>query len=227
LPQEWARILEVPLLEVSLEDEIGKRFGEGRWRPSVGENGGVSPRRPPIAGEDPWSHGFQATDLLMCGHDLPPFYKNRFIRQAQRQGGPGLLLLSESAELPNRILLIDQGGPSADSLLDLSAKLCEIFRAGLVALTVARTEPDAQLRQHQAWERLQGRPVQVNFDFVAGAEMRVAAVNVARGRGCQLVLMDAGHPSPWARWLGSAPGPWILDLRDSLSFLLLPQRSKG
>jgi hypothetical protein len=154
-------------------------------------------------------------------------YKKNLLRETQRKGAPALLFSSASGELPTRILLIDRGGPGADDLLQMTAKLCALFRAGLVALTVARTERKARQRQSQARETLLGCPVPVNFDFLAGAEARAAVAHVARWRRCQLVVLEVTHASPWARWLGSVPGPWIMDLLDTLSFLVVPTMNRA
>jgi len=198
---DWARRLQVPLQEISLHDQA--------------------------SGADPWGQQFQRTDLLVCGKDVPSMYKKNLLRKTQRKGAPALLLCSSSGELPTRILLVDRGGPGADDLLPQTAKLCVLFRAGLVALTVARTEREARLRQRQARETPLGCPVPVNFDFLAGAEERAAVANVARWRHCQLVVLEATHASPWARWLGSVPGPWIMDLLDTLSFLVVPTMNRA
>jgi hypothetical protein len=196
LAEDWARRLQAPLQEVSLDDWISRN--------------------------DHWLEQFQPSDLFICGPDIPSMYQKNLLRETQRKCSHALLSSSWPAMLPTRILVIDQGGRWANNLLSVTAKLCEIFGAGLVALTVARTEQDARERQLQAWEILQGRNVKVNFDFLAGPEAGSAIVNVARWRCCQLVALEPTDASPWVRWLGSAPGPWIMDLLDSLSFLFIP-----
>jgi len=197
LASDWALRLQAPLQEVSLD---------GRY-----------------SGDEPWLEHLQPSDLFICGPDVPAICQKNLLRETQRRCSPALLSSSWPTMLPRRILVIDEGGPWADNLLGVTAELCEIFEAGLVALTVAPTEKDARERQHQAWEMLQGRNVKVNFDFLAGAEVGSAIVNVARWRCCQLVVLEPSHASPWTRWLGSTPGPWIMDLMDSLSFLFIPK----
>jgi hypothetical protein len=199
LADEWAHRLHAPLQEVSPDAALRN----GSWRQQLG-----------------------ISDLFICGADVPAKFKKGLLRETQRRGGPALLLSSALGALPTRILLIDQDGTSSNDLLLVTMRLCEIFRAELVALTVARAEQEARQRQRQAREIIEGRSrdgaVRVNFDFLAGGETRSAAANVARWRRCQLVVMEAGPSTAWSRWLGSAPGPWVLDLLHDLSFLLLP-----
>jgi PAS domain-containing protein len=149
-----------------------------------------------------------------------PAKKKSLLREAHRRSGPTLLFCAKTAFLPSRILLIDQGDPFADQLSRITLELCEIFRAGLVVLTVARTEREACQRQRRARETLEGSPVHVNFDFLAGADVRSAAASVARWRRCQLVVLEAN--SAWERWLGFHSGSWITERLESLSFLVFP-----
>lgn len=196
LAQDWARLLRVSIREISLDDQVTE--------------------------DESWPKAYQPDDLFICGPHVPPLYKKNVLREALRKGAPALMLTSPNAVLPTRVLLIDQGGPGADHLIGLTAKLCVMARAGLVALTVARTEREARQRQRQAREMLQGWNLLVNFDFLAGAEVWSAVASVARWRRCQLVVMESGHANPWGRWLGSAPGPWVMELLENLSFLLVP-----
>jgi hypothetical protein len=174
-------------------------------------------------------------DLFICGHDVPSVQKKYLLRQTQRHTERALLFCAKTADLPTRILLIDQGSPFFDSLLEITVQLCDIFRAGLVVLTVARTEQEARQRQRRAREIVDGEisphaalspqgkedsKVPMNFDFLAGAEARSAAANVARWRHCQLVVLEAN--AAWGRWLGFHSGWWITELLGSLSFLVIP-----
>ena len=174
------------------------------------------------------------TDLYICGPDVSEGGKKHLLRETRRHAGPALLFCANGAALPGRILLIDQGGPFSDSLLEITLNLCEIFRAGLVVLTMARTEREARQRQRRAREILEvmpphpalspqgrgGRDLHVNFDFLAGVEVRSAAASVARWRHCQLVVLEPD--AAWGRWLGFHSGSWITESLESLSFLVIP-----
>ncbi len=202
LARVWARGLHVPLQPASLPDDPhgAIMFPNSSWETTSGS--------------------FQPTDLFICGQDVPAGQKKSLLREAHRRGGPTLLFGAKGTFLPSRILLIDQGDPFADQLLEITVQLCEIFRAGLVVLTVARTEREACQRQRRARETFEGSPVHVNFDFLAGTDVRSAAASVARWRRCQLVVLEAN--SAWGRWLGFHLGSWITERLESLSLLVFP-----
>lgn len=218
LARAWARGLHVPLQPISQSNHTFD--ASSLPRSSVGANNGAT----------------QPMELFICDHDVSSAQKKCLLREMHQDSGPALLFCAKMAALPSRILLIDQGGHSSDALLWITVNLCEIFRAGLVVLTVARTEREAREHQRRAREILdgglpshpapQGRssrkgPVQVNFDYLAGAEVRSAAASVARWRRCQLVVLEAN--AAWERWLSFRSGSWITELLDSLSFLVIPK----
>jgi hypothetical protein len=217
LARAWARGLHVPLQPISLPNHTFDASSLPRSRVE-GKNGARQPM-----------------ELFICDHDVSSAQKKYLLREMHQDGGPALLFCAKMTALPSRILLIDQGGRSSDALLWITVNLCEIFRAGLVVLTVARTEREAREHQRRAREILdgglpshpapQGRsgrkgPVQVNFDYLAGAEVRSAAASVARWRRCQLVVLEAN--AAWERWLSFRSGSWITELLDCLSFLVIP-----
>jgi len=202
LARVWARGLHVPLQPASLSDhpQGAIMFPSSSWETTSG--------------------AVQPTDLFICGQDVPAAQKRNLLREAHRRSGPTLLFCAKTAFLPSRMLLIDQGDSFSDQLSRITVQLCEIFRAGLVVLTVARTEREACQRQRRARETFEECPVHVNFDFLAGADIRSAAASVARWRRCQLVVLEAN--SAWGRWLGFHSGLWTTERLESLSFLVFP-----
>jgi hypothetical protein len=169
----------------------------------------------------------QSADVLVSGHSVHQELKNNLFRETKGGSVPALLLCPEIFHPLTRILLVDQVAREEEDILRATAKLCGYFRAGLVVLTVARTELEARRRQFKARETLKRFDLVTDFDFLVGGDMRSVAASVARWRRCQLVVMAPGVPAHletprWWQWWRAGSRSWSTDLVESLALLTLP-----
>ena len=231
LAADWAWRLQLPILGVSLPDgrsgsngcaspktaEIEKQCADFCARRNIPWQ--VSRWQEPLAAE--LRRLIQPTDLLVGGPGLPPALRHELFREAKAGIVPALLLCPQIYQPLTRILFLDQSDREDDDLLIATVEFCRDFQAGLVVLTVARTEDEARRRQQRLRQVLQGLKVMTDFDFLVGGEVRGAAASVARWRHCQLVVMAPLESPRWWRWWRADSRSWSMDLVDSLAFLTL------
>ena len=200
-----------------LPHEIGKscaaicRQNNVRWE--------LSDRSGPDLGEA-WS-SIRRDDLLIFGRGLAHGEKKQLLRHAQRSNGPGVLICPDDMPALRRILLVQQDNLQ-EEFLRIAVGLCRCFQAGLVVLSVARSNRAAQTGEQAARRALANAGIETDFDVLVGSEVRVAVAHVARWRHCQLVVMQGERSNSWWRWLRGTPAEEMMDLAASLSFLSLP-----
>jgi hypothetical protein len=231
LAADWACRLRLPILGACLQEM--KSGPKGQRETTAGEvekicgdfcaqfniPWEVARWKEPLAAE--LRRVIQPADLLVCGRGIPQGLKNALFGEAKSGSVPALLLCPEAYHPLTRILLMDEGGREHEELFGLTANLCRQFRAGLVVLTMARTEPEARLRQSRAREALKGSNLVTDFDFVVGPEVRGLAASVAGWRRCQLVVMEPLESPRWWRWWRAGSRSWCTDLVDGLAFLTM------
>jgi hypothetical protein len=161
-------------------------------------------------------------DLLVFDQRLSAVQKQDLFRQARRNDGPAILLCP-TAWLPlTRALVVDQRDTFREGYLRWAVGYCRGLGTDPIVLTIARTERTARLRQAVARETLAEAGLTADFDFLVGAETRMAVARIARWRRCQLVILQRQDSPPWWRWLRDTYSEWMTNWTETLSFLSLP-----
>jgi hypothetical protein len=174
------------------------------------------------AGADQPARLADPTDLLVVGQGLATGDKAVALQPVGRGDTPPVLVCPDSWQPLSRILVLDQGHEPTGSHLVAAAALARGFRAGLVVLTLARSERAARLRQHAAWTTLTPYGLDADFDFAVGSDVGTAVRHVARWRHCQLVVSERRQRRSWWGWSRPTTES-LLNITRDLAYLTLPE----
>ena len=167
---------------------------------------------------------FAANDLLVLEQSSTSRHRRELLQQLLRQRTPALLLCSHTEERPlRRMLILHEASARRKSVLPAALALCQRLGVTPVVLTVARSERRACIQEEGARRLVAGIGLPCEFDFVVGAEVRVAVACVARWRRCQVVAMDRNHSTSWWRWWRDDRFNLVTSLPAPLAALALPE----
>jgi hypothetical protein len=179
----------------------------------------------------PWSQGpvvtgiepfLRCAALAVIGDALPAGLKQALWSRSLRGGRPAILACPQLWHPVARVLVENRQRHPGSGYLDSAAQLCRAFGAAAVVLTVARTEREAQLRQHLAEDTFARHQLAADYDSVVGCDLPAAVAGVSRWRRCSHVFMESGEPGPWWRRLWRGPLASLLGLAASVAVLALP-----
>jgi hypothetical protein len=163
------------------------------------------------------------TDLLVVGHRLGSLGRTVVAAQLARLDSPPVLVCPDVWKPVSRILVLDEGQAANAGHLASGAAAARCFGAGLVVLTVARSERAAHVRQQAARATLARHGTAADFDFAVGSDLPEAVVQVARWRRCPLVILQRPPGRRWWPWQRPAATEVLLDVSGDVALLTLPE----
>jgi hypothetical protein len=168
---------------------------------------------------------FRDGELGVVGAYLSADRRDRWLADYAQTTNAAAMLCPHECRPNARWLILHQEGDRDPGFLAKSARLCRELALPPVVLTVAATERRADVSQARAREAL--CEMDVDFDLVAGCELRMAVEHAARARGCAGVMMACEPAPPWWRRFGTDPLRALLGLTHSLGLVLLPRTASG
>jgi hypothetical protein len=163
------------------------------------------------------------TDLLVVGQRLGSLGRTVVAEQLARLDSPPVLVCSDAWKPVSRILVLDEGqGAKADHLAS-GAAVARCFGAGIVVLTVARSERTARVRQQAARAAVARYRMTADFDLAVGTDVATAVAQVARWRRCSLVVHKRHSGRGWWFWPRQTATESLLGIGGDLALLTLPE----
>jgi hypothetical protein len=215
---EWASRLRLPLRGAFSPMRDLSPYAEACHRKGVSWEVAVRQENPYLGVED----FFGPLGLCVFGQALPPRLREYLLRCSLEGKQTATLVCPDAGAPLSRVLVLNQGRDPAHSFLTSTARLCRVFQATPVVLTVARSEAEARLRQQAAQTLFTAHSLPGDFDFLVGCDLRTAVSLEARCRRCSHVFVERENASSWWRWLRGDIMRRLLRLADSLAFLSLP-----
>jgi hypothetical protein len=226
---EWAARLRLPLQSFAPADLLAGALAGERLRSceaACGRHGipwGVYLWREPD--EAATERFFRGVQLCVFGAARPGTVPQDLLSRSLYNAGVPVLVCPELWQPLSRVLVVQQHPGAGSGFLHAAAEVCRAFAIRPVVLTVARSERDAQRRQHLAEDRLAAQRLAADFDYLVGCDLATAVTRVAQWRRCSHVFLERPDAAGWWHRLWGDPLRQLHGLAGSLTLLALPERA--
>jgi hypothetical protein len=173
------------------------------------------------AGSGRWDQLLGRGDLCIMGRLSTTPSKKELPRRFFPRNAGGVLVCASSGSLLRKALMVFAGLPGSSSFLRRAVVLCRQLDCRPVVLTLAGSQRAASANEKAAREQLGELKAFCDFDLLVGAGNH--PMDVARWRGCELIIHEQDEPTSWWSWLRGTRLQRLLDAPAGVDQLLLPR----